>query len=76
MTSISLWVGQLSERFITSDNLRANPLAQIADWKLASDEAELKGEAYLSPTSGFFEWRVVYCSTACRSWIHSARGNL
>jgi hypothetical protein len=24
-----------------------NPLAQFADWKLASDEARLKGEAYL-----------------------------
>jgi hypothetical protein len=25
-----------------------NPLAQFADWKIASDEAGLKGEAYLS----------------------------
>jgi hypothetical protein len=25
----------------------ADPLAQFADWKLASDEADLKGEAYL-----------------------------
>ena len=24
-----------------------NPLAQFADWKLASDDAGLKGEAYL-----------------------------
>ena len=26
---------------------RTNPLAQFADWTLASDEAALKGEAYL-----------------------------
>jgi len=27
--------------------IRTNPLAQFADWKLASDDAGLKGEAYL-----------------------------